>query len=92
MAIQEAPTTVVAEFSVGGEVGIKVEQIDAVYRLSWSDYVANDWAEEYPTLSIAIARASVLVACAEGGFEEAFVSRPADFALDVSKFFKGQLS
>lgn len=31
------------------------------YVLRWSDQVANVWAERYPTLGLALARAAVLV-------------------------------
>jgi len=36
-----------------------------VFQLSWTDFVANEWEEFYPTLSDALIRAGVLAYCHE---------------------------
>ncbi len=42
------------------------------FVLSWTDYVANEWTEEYPDLSLALLRLAVLQRCAESGFDRMF--------------------
>lgn len=38
---------------------------DAVYRLHWSDRVANTWTEFFPSLDMALGRLALLVNAAE---------------------------
>jgi hypothetical protein len=42
------------------------------FQLRWTDGVINTWIEDYPTLSVALARLAVLVACGESGWEANF--------------------
>jgi hypothetical protein len=52
------------------------------YVLSWTDYVANDWAEAYLDLPVAVARLAVLVAIDQetfGPFDTMFV-QPSESA------------
>lgn len=74
-------------FDVRGGAGIVIEQFDSeggdtAFRLSWTDYVANTWTEYYPTLSIALLRASLLVACLES------THRDLLFAFDSTTFVR----
>jgi alpha-ketoglutarate-dependent taurine dioxygenase len=42
------------------------------FVLNWTDYVANDWEETFPTLSTAVARLAVLMRCGETDWEVGF--------------------
>lgn len=50
----------------GGPAGVRIfANPDAPgYVLEWTDFVANDWREEFSTLSSVLARAALLAHCA----------------------------
>lgn len=56
------------------------------YSLWWTDYVATDWREWYPTLSVALARAAALLHCGEHEWTLCFSS--ASFPESAALFFK----
>jgi hypothetical protein len=58
----------------------------------WSDGVANDWTEFYPTLSLALARTALLVHLSEHDFEQMFTSDADEFAGHATEFLKGESS
>lgn len=37
-----------------------VSEEETLYRLTWDDYVINEWTEYFPTLAIALARVGML--------------------------------
>lgn len=49
------------------------------FFLSWTDGVANDWTEEFPDFSYALARLANLQYCAESDWYEGFTHQPAEF-------------
>jgi hypothetical protein len=51
-------TPVTVELSSGHAT---VTKLDSIYKLSWTDGVANEWAEYYPTFPMAMLRLAVLV-------------------------------
>lgn len=54
--------------------------------LWWTDFVANEWLEHYPTVSLAIARLALLQACYESAWEKGFTQNPKEFVNEYSKF------
>ena len=54
--------------------------------LWWTDFVANDWLEHYPTVSLAIARLALLQACGESAWEKGFTQTPTEFVQQYEKF------
>lgn len=56
------------------------------YSLWWTDYVANDWIEWYPVLSVALARAAALMHCGEHDWAIGFTA--VSFPDSAAQFFK----
>lgn len=56
------------------------------YSLWWTDYVANDWLEWYPSLSVALARVAALLLCGE--HERAVGFTATSFPEATALFFK----
>jgi hypothetical protein len=54
--------------------------------LWWTDFVANEWLEHYPTVSLAIARLALLQECGESAWEKGFTHTPREFVNEYSKF------
>jgi hypothetical protein len=54
--------------------------------LWWTDFVANEWLEHYPTVSLAIARLALLQACGESAWEKGFKHTPTEFVQQYGKF------
>jgi hypothetical protein len=78
--------SVVLSFDLNGVSGITIKKVDAVFALTWTDYVVNEWTENYPTLSVALARAAALVSCGEAGWEKGFAHAPETFSANAEKF------
>lgn len=67
------------------DFGGKIVEDDQGAVLYWTDYVANDWHEEFPSTAIAVARFGLLL---DGANREAFFKHePADFATDQQDLF-----
>lgn len=62
-------------------------QDDSGY-LWWTDFVANEWCEHYPTVSLAIARLALLQACGESAWEKGFTHTPKGFVVAFNKFME----
>lgn len=73
-------------FDMFGQCAITVEQFQDGYRLSWNDYVVGQWVEEYPNLSITLARVAALAACGEDGWRAGFLHDGAAFATLAASF------
>ena len=54
------------------DVVMRVIEIEDGYRLEWDDNIANYFREDYESLSTAVARLAVLIACGEGEWEPTF--------------------
>lgn len=54
--------------------------------LWWTDFVANEWLEHYPTVSLAIARLALLQACGESAWDKAFKQTPKEFVQQYDKY------
>lgn len=70
------------------ETYVKVGFFEDGYSVWWSDCVANDWTEYYPTLSSALIRVAALIYCCEHDCTVGFAS-PGEFAEAAQRFFEG---
>jgi hypothetical protein len=61
----------------------KIEKVDAVYRLAWTDNVANEWEEYYPTIALANARLALLLKSVEN--DSLFSTTPEQFAKEFER-------
>jgi len=68
------------------------DNLGGAAKLWWTDYVANDWEEEFSTVSEAIGRVALLRACEESNFEKYFVNSPEKFAQNFKAFLNSELS
>jgi hypothetical protein len=76
-----------------GECGVSITEfnspnVEKSYKLTWTDYVVNEWTEYYPSLSLALARVSVLAECLED--DRVFEKGHLDFTFDASRFLSKQ--
>ena len=79
------------EFSLGEKAHIFIEEFtsksgDSVFRLAWTDYVINEWAEFYPTLATALARVALLAQCLDESEAELFAEDSTSFTYTAKKF------
>lgn len=63
-----------------------------VFRVTWTDYVANDWTESYTTLGAALARVALLVDCGANNFNTFFLQDETEWALAWSGLSAESLS
>jgi hypothetical protein len=73
-----------------GGFSAKIEKVDAVYKLSWTDNIANDWEEYYPTVASANARLALLLKSAEN--ESLFSTTAEEFAKNFEKLASENLT
>lgn len=79
-------------FDIDGSCGVTVYRtVDGRGVIRWTDYVVNEWAEEYDTVSVAIARAAALYACGESKWEDGFAFDQDSFTAATKSFFAGTL-
>lgn len=77
------------EFNLFGESKVEIEQFisdngEQLFRVFWSDGVANEWKEYYSNFSTALLRVSLLANCVE---LETMLSDSVDtFIADALKF------
>lgn len=66
-----------------------VREGEGNFVLTWTDFVANEWSETFGTLSLAMARLSVLHnAVRRGAFMK---DTPQDFDNNANDFLKSQI-
>lgn len=78
-----------------GKLHAKIVQmpLSTRYRVAWTDDVANSWHEDYETLSEALSRLSLLVACAESSYEKCFrACEPEEHAASHLEFLEVNLT
>lgn len=74
-----APITLAQLLADEYEVGISIHKTDQnSYELRHTDFVANEWVEEYDELSVLLARLAVLVHCAETGWDAGYADAEAE--------------
>jgi hypothetical protein len=67
---------------------VSIESTKLGYALYWADGVANDWVENYDTLSALLLRLAVLIECADGN--KSFASDNDEFQQIASDFLRTQ--
>jgi len=75
-----------------GSVAVTITKGITAFQLRWNDGVANDWTEDFPTLSAALARAAVLAACQESEWDKGFKGYPRPFAATAAAFVADQIA
>lgn len=61
------------------------------FLLTWTDYVANEWAETFPTLPVALTRLACLMECERRNWEAGFQATPDQFTPTASEFLTSQV-
>ena len=61
----------------GDWVGAEIVETEG-FELRWTDYVANDWSETYPSLALAVIRLGLLIAAVDQ--DRLFRDLPSQFA------------
>jgi len=70
---------VVMQFD-GYQMAVEIRHArDGSSFLWWSDGVANQWCEHYPTLPHAFGRFAILMECGETGWKKGFEHQPSEF-------------
>jgi len=54
--------------------------------MEWTDYVANEWSEEYPNLAQALTRCALLLECEMSDWELGFATTPEQHS-DIHRGF-----
>lgn len=72
------------------ETGVSICETDEGFELIWTDFVANQWTEEYKSLSALLLRLAVLVRCGEEAWRLGFTQEPERFMISASQFFTEQ--
>lgn len=62
---------------------------DGAALLVWTDYVASEWHETFPTVPIALARLACLTECERHAWGKGFAFQPEEFARYVFAFLEG---
>lgn len=70
----------------------RVVEIDGTYLLWWSDGVANDWEERYPTMALAMLRLAVLCQCAIESDRQFFAHQFAEFSVIGQDFLHQEVT
>lgn len=70
----------ILKFDYDNRSYIEVNNTGDGFSVTCGDYVANEWVEVYPSLSLALLRVAVLVKCGEHNFEKMFANDPEVFA------------
>jgi hypothetical protein len=70
------------------EFGCRIYMEGAKFIVNWTDYVANEWTEEYDLLSEALMRLAMLAACKESNWELGFSTSPEEHQVLVAEFME----
>jgi hypothetical protein len=79
-------------FDYAESVRVTIYDTGEGFGLICGDYVANEWEEIYPSLSLALLRAAVLVGCGECNFRGFFTSNSEEFTKVGAEFLRSQVS
>lgn len=83
--------TPVTMINIADEINVNIHKTGDGFTIKWSDNVANEWRENYPTLSAALTRAAVLAVCGENSWDKSFTtSNPELFTENVNQFMQTQ--
>lgn len=81
----------VLKFDYDNRSYIEVDKTENGFSLTVGDYIANEWTEHYPTLSLAMLRVAVLIKCGEHDFEKLFYKDADTFARHGVLFLNGEV-
>lgn len=81
----------ILKFDYDNRSYIEVDNTGDGFSVTCGDYVANEWVEVYPSLSLALLRVAVLVKCGEHDFEKLFAKDPDTFARSGVLFLNGEV-
>jgi hypothetical protein len=81
----------VFEFDFRHESYILVSDTGEGFSVTCGDYVANEWVETFPTLSLALLRVAVLVKCGESDWAMGFANDPATFSIVGESFLDSEV-
>lgn len=81
----------ILKFDYDNRSYIEVDNTGDGFSVTCGDYVANEWTETYPTLSLALLRVAVLVKCGEHDFEKLFAKDADTFARHGVLFLNGEV-
>ena len=74
--------------ALGVDAGVYYNDLNSCYVLKWSDGIANEWDEEYATLSAALSRLAALVYCGEHEWDLFFTMLPGGHEAEAKNFFE----
>lgn len=75
------------------DFGCRIIRDDAAdkFIINWTDYVANEWTEEYTKLSAALTRLAMLAACGEADWDLGFSTTPEHHEVASENFMNENL-
>ena len=73
----------------GNACSITLSRSSDGFVLRWSDFVANEWEENYGSLSVALVRVAALVRCGESDWAKGFMSDAQAFEVSAGLFLAG---
>ena len=73
----------------GNACAITVSRAGDGFVLRWGDFVANEWVENYGSLSVALVRVAALVRCGESQWAQGFISDAQAFDVSAGLFLAG---
>ena len=59
---------------------------DGKAELWWTDYVANEWSEDYDSVAIALTRLALLVECDMAEWNIGFITTPKEHVAEHNAF------
>jgi hypothetical protein len=80
------------QYTTGQISAMITRRSDGAYMLRCTDYLTSEWAEAFDSLSLALARLALLVACEESGWELAFRFDAQPFQVAAQNFLSRQSS
>lgn len=85
-------SAIICTLDINGDCGVTVYKgVNNTGVLRWTDYVANEWCEEFPTVAHAFARLSMLYVCADSNWEKGFANNPEKFTEILDTFIQSQV-
>lgn len=83
--------TLIFEY-VSGDIAASVYEVeDQRYTLAWHDHIVNSWEETFSSLSVAMMRLALLIACEESAWEDGFRLSPSDHENAAKEFIAQNL-
>ena len=77
---------------VSGDIAACISEVeDQKYMLEWNDHIVNSWEETYSTLSIAMMRLALLLACEERAWESGFINDVAGHEISAKAYIDQSL-